>query len=469
MKYALRLTGRQHRALQEHLFPEDGCESVAVARCGRRSGEARHILTVRHLEIIPHDACIERTPHRVVWTTTPLEPLLAEAARRGEAVVKFHSHPGGLPHFSQTDDETDQELFASVYGWMDNEAPHASAVMLPGGRLFGRIIGPNGSFDALSLIAVAGDDMDFWFEDAADTELHADLPDFARKNAQLFGAGTTARLSRLSVAVVGCSGTGSPVIEQLARLGIGRLVLVDPDRLESKNQNRILNSMAEDVACMRYKVDVLAGAVSRMGLGTVVVPLARNVIDPEVVSAVADCDVVFGCMDGAEGRHLLGRLVTFYNLPYFDVGVKLLADGLGGINQVCGTVHSIQPGGSSLLSRGVYTMEEVRSEGLKRTDPEAYSHQLAQKYIVGAQEERPAVISVNMLAASQSVGEFLARLHPYRTDPNADFAVQRFSLTDGYLMHEPEGEPCVVLARHVGRGDVRPPLEMPALSSAGGV
>ena len=49
----------------------------------------------------------------------------------------------------------------------------------------------------------------------------------------------------MSIAVVGCSGTGSPVIEQLARLGVGRLVLVDPDRVEEKNLNRIVNATRE--------------------------------------------------------------------------------------------------------------------------------------------------------------------------------------------------------------------------------
>ena len=52
----------------------------------------------------------------------------------------------------------------------------------------------------------------------------------------------TPKLQNLSVAVVGCSGTGSPVIEQLARLGVGRLLLVDPDVVKVKNLNRILNT-----------------------------------------------------------------------------------------------------------------------------------------------------------------------------------------------------------------------------------
>jgi hypothetical protein len=151
-------------------------------------------------------------------------------------------------------------------------------------------------------------------------------------------------------------------------------------------------------------------------------------------------------------------------LPYFDLGIKLVADGTGGVEQICGTVHYLQPDGSSLLGRGVYTLEQVRAAGLQRTNPAAYREQVQQKYITGVQEERPAVISVNFFCASLATNEFLARLHSYRDDGNAGFARHGFSLTQARLYAEPEGPPCALLARHVGRGDVRPLLEMPELS-----
>jgi hypothetical protein len=69
-----------------------------------------------------------------------------------------------------------------------------------------------------------------------------------------------------------------------------------------------------------------------------------------------------------------------------------------------------------------------------------------------------------MQIGAVAVNEFLARLHPYRYDPNADFAVQRISLIQGASYREPDGEPCRVLSKHVGRGDVRPLLDMPELS-----
>ena len=201
-----------------------------------------------------------------------------------------------------------------------------------------------------------------------------------------------------------------------------------------------------------------------MELGTQVVPLARNLFNPDVVRQVAECDVLFGCMDSVDGRHLLNRLAVFYSIPYFDVGVKLVADGWGGIEQICGTVHYLQPDGSSLLSRGVYTIEQMRAAAIKRTNPAAYRDQLKEKYIVGVQEDRPAVISVNMQLAATAINEFLPRLHHYRDDGNAPFAVNRVSLTQAHNYFEPDGDQCAALARHVGRGDISPLLEMPELS-----
>ena len=134
--------------------------------------------------------------------------------------------------------------------------------------------------------------------------------------------------------------------------------------------------------------------------------------------------------------------------------------------KVCGTVHYLQPGGSSLLSRHVYTMDQVRAAGLQRTDPAAYRSLLDDGYIRGVAEDRPAVVQLNSLLASLAVNELLARLHPYRLDSNAEYAVHRLSLSHGIYEHEDDGRPCRVLSRHVGRGDVSPLLDWAELSIA---
>jgi hypothetical protein len=463
MRIKLRLTQTDHDKLQHHLLAGDGLEAVAVTLCGRRRSDSNHCLTVRSVVPIPYNECTVRTPDRVTWSTQRLIPLLEEASRDDLAILKVHSHPGGYPYFSSIDDESDSDLFNSVFGWTDSAFPHASAIMLPGGRMFGRAILPDGAFQPLDSILVPGDDLHFWM-----TEGGSAPPSFAQRHAQLFGSETIRRLRQLSIAVVGCSGTGSPVIEQLARLGVGRMVLVDPDRVEEKNLNRILNASREDAYLKRPKVEVMARAIAAMGFGTELDIFSEDLATPRAVKAVAGCDVVFGCVDGVEGRHLLNRLAAYYVLPYFDVGVRLVANGVGGIDEACGAVHYVRPDGTTLQDRRVYTAEQLKAAGLKRTDPKAYREQVGAGYIRGVDEDRPAVISINMQMASSAINEFLARLHPYRYDDNSDFAAVRTSFIQGVNYREAEDSASGVFFRHIGKGDVQPLLSMPELSESEG-
>lgn len=301
---SLRLTGRQHAELKTHLFPGDGKESVAVLVCGRRVGKERHVLTARKVFLIPHGSCRTRTPYRVTWPTETMVPILEEAMQRDMAVVKVHSHPAGINRFSDLDDVSDRELFPSIFGWVNEEYPHGSAVMLPDGKMFGRAVFPDETMAPFASIAVAGTDIDFWF-------CRSSSPgESARRHVQAFGGGTAGVLRNLSIAVVGYSGTGSPVVEQLARLGVGKLVIVDPKTVEEKNLNRILNTRQQDAANKIAKVEIAERAITAIGIGTVEV-YQENIFSPVVTKAIAGCDVLFGCVDSIDGRHLMDRISTF--------------------------------------------------------------------------------------------------------------------------------------------------------------
>lgn len=454
----LRLAGIHFRELVGHLHPGDGKEAVAFALCGRHSGREHDLLLVQEIHPVPLSECSVREIDRVTWRTEALEPILAKAAQHRLGVVKFHSHPSGATAFSATDDRSDRDLFSSVYGWVDDNGPHASVVILPEGRMFGRGIDVENRFIALDQVAVAGDSIALYPDGDADH-----LPSHAERHAQLFGKGTTSLIRRLCVGVVGCSGTGGFVVEMLARLGVRRLVLVDPDHVEYRNLNRIIGTTSADAALRRRKVDVIAESVAKIGLGVEVETVAAAVGSREAVRALAGCDLVFGCMDSHDGRRTLNRLAAFYVLPYFDCGVSLEADGLGGIEQVCAASHYFQPGGSSALGRGIIRQSRADAEALARSDPAMYAELHAAKYIDGVDEDRPAVISVNALAAALAVNELLARLHRYRDDPDSRFASVRLSLSQMYLDAEVEAFANPVM-RALGRGDIDPPLDMPELS-----
>lgn len=283
------------------------------------------------------------------------------------------------------------------------------------------------------------------------------------RNAQAFGNGTYQILRRLKIGVVGCSGTGSPVVEQLARLSVGHLVLVDPDIIEAKNLNRILNAMAADVIAGRRKVDVLGDAVEQMGLETQVTRFAVNLYDsPEALMELASCDILIGCMDSVDGRDLLNHLATFYVLPYLDLGVRLNADELNGIRSISGSVNYIQPGRSSLITRHLYDMEDLRSAGEYRRDPAGHADRVKHQYFKDVPVNRPAVLPVNMFVAAAGICELLHRLHPYRSESAAQLLVD---LSNNYLLPTPETE--LETDEHllplVGKGTVHPLLGLTEL------
>ena len=171
-------------------------------------------------------------------------------------------------------------------------------------------------------------------------------------------------------------------------------------------------------------------------------------------------------MDSVEGRDVLNRLATFYSMPYIDIGVRLDADGNGGIASISAGLHYLVPGRSSLRTRGVYTEADLRAEHLYRTDPDFYADQLRRGYIKGVNVDRPAVISINTSVASAAVNELLARLHPFRTRPNSEFAIQKILFTHGRLVNRVEGCDDPLLSPCLGKGNTEPPLLLPRLSAA---
>lgn len=389
-------------------------------------------------------------------------PYFERISQSDLAIIKIHSHPEGYERFSDVDDRSDHEFFESVFGWSNCDEPHASAVMLPEGKIFGRMFFPDLRHEPIDCISIAGDIIHHYKKIN-----NVVIDEFALRTVQAFGEKTYRALRELTVGVVGCSGTGSPLIEQLVRLGVGKIVLIDPDTVEFKNLNRILHTTTQNAEFHAPKVEVISKAIREIGLGTKIKSFQKNLYDgTEPLKSLINCDAVFGCMDSVDGRHLLNQLCSFYLIPYFDLGIKLQADGNGGVDKICGTVHYIQPGKSSLLSRGLYNMEEVRAAGQYRQNSEEYERLKKQAYIKNVSVHNPAVISVNMQIASHAVNEFLNRIHPYKSEKPSQYAASTIDITDGYIVNVPESDFEVdsYLRKRIGRGNVIPFLETPELS-----
>lgn len=459
-RYTLSISGKMHETLRKHLLPDDQKEAVAIALCGRFESKNEIRLLIHEIHPIPYEEC-SRKSNLLHWKTDSLISLLQKANNHSFSVMKIHSHPNGGRFFSATDKESDNRLFPSIFGWIDDAPIHASCIMLPSGEVFGKVFTVDMNSIPIETVKYVGEEIKFWSQANFDSSVFSE--EFNIRNEQAFGKGTVNTLSKLKVAVVGCSGTGSIVIEQLVRLGVGELLLFDLDIMEKKNLNRILNSKMEDALSKRKKTDVLKQAIDQIGIGTKVSSFPYDIYSKvDYLKELASSDVIFGCVDSIDARHLLNQISTFFIIPYFDIGVKLISDKKGGISHIVGTIHYLQPGGSSLLSRNVYTTEELRSALNKKTDPEYYEEQKKLKYISDVEVESPAVISVNMQASSMSINEFLARLHGFREEEISNFAIVRFDIINGYIQNEGDGESDKYLQKYVGRGlNISPFLNMP--------
>ena len=462
----IRMTGSDFKKIQNHLFPGDGLEAVAFALCGYLETETQDIFTLHSVYLYPYEKCTVRAGDRVEWSPAEIVDLFEECRVKNLRLLKIHSHPEYWPFFSQVDDKSDIELSETLTGWTGRNDSVASIIMLPGGNMIGRMINVEGQFLPLTSILVISDNISCHYDLANNDWDNQHKPaeeDVQLRTKQALGEGTAEVLSKLTIGVVGCSGTGSIVAELLARLGVMNIVLVDHDKIEHKNVNRILNSTIKHAEQQLYKVDVLKQAIDSIGTGVVVKPITQDLHSSEAYFAIAACDVVFGCMDTVDGRHLLNRIATFFCSAYFDIGIRLDADGKGGINEILGRVDYIQPGLSSLLSRGRFTLDQLKEADLARTNPEEHIRQLKKGYIKSANVGSPAVISINMMFSSQAVTELLARLHPFRDRSNMNYAAISFSVSGFLLIPERDGEPYEELKHKVGLGHRKPALDSPML------
>ena len=276
----LSMTDDHRQLLSRHLFPNDGTEAVAIGLAGWREGEHTHRLAMREVHCIPSDQCTSRSTNHVTWTTKALVPILERAAEEQLSVIKIHSHRSDFRRFSELDNSSDSELFPCLKGWLDGDLLHCSVIMLPEGEMFGRAYSERDGWRPLNHISVVGPDIEFWFHDQICEDENTPW-----QQEQSFAEGTSNLLNNLTVGIVGCSGTGSIVIEQLARLGVGKLILVDPDIMEDRNLGRILQSTEADVATAAHKVCVFEKAIPQFATSTEVQAIPTNLWDRDAVEA----------------------------------------------------------------------------------------------------------------------------------------------------------------------------------------
>ena len=114
--------------------------------------------------------------------------------------------------------------------------------------------------------------------------------------------GTTEKLAVATVGIAGCGGLGSNAAVALARAGVGRLILVDHDRVELSNLNR-QHYFQSDIG--NVKVEAL-GLHLRAINPAIALELHDIELKPEDVEMIfAGADILIEAFDRAENKRWL--------------------------------------------------------------------------------------------------------------------------------------------------------------------
>ena len=223
----------------------------------------------------------------------------------------------------------------------------------------------------------------------------------------LLGRASAQRLCDATVAVVGCSGTGSPAIEALARAGVGHFVLVDPQRFAASNLERMHGSTFADATVENppYKVEIMTRMIHEINPVADVTPIVGNILDELVLDEMLRADLILSCTDTQHSRAALGDFAAHYLLPSIDVGV-VFEGAKGVVNGQIGQFTQFRPDQPCGFCDGMINPNALAAELM--TDEEKESRRQAAREadalgIDGAQYWRgdtPPLITVGYLTSA---------------------------------------------------------------------
>lgn len=419
-QFELRLTGSQWRDLYRHLFPGDRDEHGAVILAGVADTARGARLIAR--EVIPAVDGVDYVPGRHGYrmlTADFVQELSDRAAEEGLAYVAVHCHGGSTNVSLSADDRRSQQRGypalldildgPPVVGAVFAEAAAAADVWLP-----------DRSCHPLDRVVVSGSTrMIFTPEpgcDAARTEQF-------KRQALLFGEAGQAMLADAVVAIVGCGGVGSVVVELLARLGVGHIIVIDNDVVELTNLPRWIGARRLDAMewltregrprwtrsvgrrFARPKVKVAARVAKRANKFCEVTAVTGDVASADVAAALTGVDYIFLAADSFRARLIVNAVAFQYGIPAVQSGAKVrVRTGDGAITEVYSVVRPFGPESGCLWCNHLIPPARLAEEAVGRDQARR------QRYVDDPDVGAPSVITLNSVAASHAVNEFMFHL-----------------------------------------------------------
>ena len=433
---------------------EDELETAGVLPASLvDSGDGGRRLLATAIRWCPPESYAERYETGLLITSDGYVPALAEAEAGGSVALWLHTHPGdrGSPRPSRDDNTVDDQL-SELFRLRSGSDYYGSLVVsLQNGQLrfTGRLMSGTESADIDRLWSV-GDRFHLAHHDNHHLE---DLDGAFDRNVRAFGGPVQTALSDLTVGIVGCGGTGSSVAEQLARLGVRRFILIDPDKLSVSNVTRVYGSTPARIG--DRKVDVVGDLIASVAPGAPTVRDDSMVTVQATARRLAGADVIFGCTDDNAGRMVLSRMASFLLTPVIDCGVLLSSGPSGVLEGINGRVTVLAPGSACLVCRGRIDHSRAASELLT---PEERVRRLDEGYAAALPGVEPAVVTFTTAVAAAAVTELIERLVGFGPAPVPSELILRLHDRELSANHqEPQhGHYCDPCAGKLGTGHTGP-------------
>lgn len=407
---------------------------------------------------VADDAYLERKGDALTIASHGYVPALGEAERRGAVALWFHTHPGttGIPLPSDYDVQVDRQL-RDVFSLRTGSGYYGTLIVSP--RENNRIAfsgyvhpddGPRAAIDRLWIVG------DGWRLVCAEDATGPHIAPIFDRNIRAFGPDIQATLADLRIGVVGAGGTGSAVCEQLVRLGVRKLLLIDSDVLSASNVTRVYGSTPAHVG--QPKVELLKRHLSEIAPDLDCTAVQSMITIQPAARMLAACDLVFGCSDDNAGRLVLSRLASYLLTPIIDMGILLTSDGQGLLAGIDGRVTIVTPGTACLVCRNRIDLARAATE--LRT-PEERQRLEAEGYAPALGRTEPAVVTFTTAVAAAAVSELLERLIGFGPAPRPSEILLRWHereiSTNGALPRP--GHYCAKASGKWGMGNTHPFLE----------
>jgi len=116
------------------------------------------------------------------------------------------------------------------------------------------------------------------------------------------------KLKKASVLIIGIGGLGSSVIQYLNAAGVGKIGIVDYDKVELSNLNRQLIYKDSDIG--KSKVDVTKNYISELNSSTKIEIFEMRIDEKNLPNIIGDYDILADCTDNLETRLSINDVCT---------------------------------------------------------------------------------------------------------------------------------------------------------------